>query len=214
MSDRKRYQPLVSRHALVLAGFALFVTTILAVTNHSTSNRIAKNEKQQREKIFLEILPAYNYDYPPDQFKLEIVDDNTQMTRHCYIAAVNGTPVATVITATATDGYAGEIELLVGIMADGTVSGVRVSKHNETPGLGDAIELHRSQWIKAFDGKSLASPEESGWALRKDNGVFDQFTGATITPRAVVKEVKNTLLFFRQHKAQILQDVNENKIQK
>ena len=116
------------------------------------------------------------------------------------------------ITATAADGYTGKIELLVGIMADGTVSGVRVTKHSETPGLGDAIELHRSQWIKTFDGRSLTSPTESGWALRKDNGAFDQFTGATITPRAVVNEVKNTLLFFKQHKTQILDEMNYEQI--
>lgn len=212
MSDRKSYQPFISHHAVVLAGFALIITTLLAVTNYSTRSLVAKNEKQQREKIFLEILPAHNYDYPLDHFQLQIVDSNTQLRRICYIAVLNGTPVATVITATAADGYTGKIELLVGIMADGTVSGVRVTKHSETPGLGDAIELHRSQWIKTFDGRSLTSPTESGWALRKDNGAFDQFTGATITPRAVVNEVKNTLLFFKQHKTQILDEMNYEQI--
>ncbi len=99
----------------------------------------------------------------------------------------------------APNGYSGRIHLLVGVYVDGSLAGVRVVKHAETPGLGDAVELRKSPWIKSFDGKSLNNPQTSGWAVKRDGGDFDQFTGATISPRAVVKAVHNTLLYYQQN---------------
>ena len=113
-----------------------------------------------------------------------------------------GLPNITVIlTPVAPDGYSGEIRLLVGIRYDGSLSGVRVLEHHETPGLGDAIEEGRSDWITRFTGLSLSNPAAPGWTVKRDGGHFDQFTGATITPRAVVKAVHRCLIYFAQNRA-------------
>jgi len=103
--------------------------------------------------------------------------------------------VAAVLESVAPDGYSGSIRLLVGVTPDGRLLGVRVLQHQETPGLGDAIEERRSDWIRSFDGRSLGRPPMARWKVRKDGGDFDQLTGATVTPRAVVAAVRNTLLF-------------------
>ena len=108
-----------------------------------------------------------------------------------------------IFNAIAPDGYNGRIHLLVGVYVDGRIAGVRVVKHAETPGLGDAIEVRKSSWILGFDGKSLDRPEPTRWAVRRDGGEFDQLTGATITRRAVVAAVRNTLLYYRQNAAMI-----------
>lgn len=195
--------PLANKHGLVLACFALVVTVALAITQYATQNRIHSNEKRQVQNTLTEVLPPRAYDRPLEDTAIEIFDPIANNHRTGYIANVGGKPMAVVITAVAADGYSGKIEMLVGILADGTVSGVRITKHTETPGLGDAIEIQRSQWIKSFDGKSLTTPADSRWTVKKNDGEFDQFTGATITPRAVVHEVKNTLVFFESVKSQL-----------
>ena len=108
-------------------------------------------------------------------------------------------PVAAIFTATTPDGYSGNIRLVVGINADQTLAGVRVLTHKETPGLGDWIDAEKSDWILSFSGKSLQNPKDTGWAVKKEGGEFDQFTGATITPRAVVVAVKKVLIWSGQH---------------
>ena len=118
-----------------------------------------------------------------------------------YRARQRGEPVAVVLKFNAVNGYNGNIALLAGINADGTLRGVRVTAHKETPGLGDAIEVEKSDWINHFSGKSLASPETAGWAVKRDGGAFDQFTGATITPRAVVDAVRLALEYFSVNQA-------------
>ena len=193
-----------NKHATVLACFALVVAVALASTHNLTRERIAANEQERVQNTLAELLPADLYDQPLQAQSIIIFDDKAQRNRTCYIAQRNGVPVATIITAVAEDGYSGNIEMLVGILADGTVSGVHVTKHAETPGLGDAIELQRSNWILGFNNKSLSQPVESRWTVKKQNGEFDQFTGATITPRAVINEVKNTLHFFESVKLQLL----------
>jgi len=177
-----------STHGWVLACFALVVTAALAITQHNTRDRIDSNEKARIENTLAEVVPALVFDHPLQQNPIEIIDKQTNQTRTCYIASV------------------GNIEMLVGILANGTISGVRITKHSETPGLGDAIELQRSDWIKSFDGKSQAAPGKSLWTVRKQGGEFDQFTGATITPRAVITEVYNTLRFFDSVKQQLFND--------
>ncbi|SIN95520.1 electron transport complex protein RnfG [Sulfurivirga caldicuralii] len=122
-----------------------------------------------------------------------------------YRARKNGKPVGVVFETIAPDGYSGDIHLLVGIYADGRIAGVRVLEHRETPGLGDKIELKKSPWILSFDGKRLTPENEAQWHVKKDGGIFDQFTGATITPRAVVKAVKKALAFYQQYQDRIWQ---------
>ncbi len=120
-----------------------------------------------------------------------------------YRARKHGKPVAAAFETTAPEGYAGPIRLLIGIDISGRLTGVRVLEHRETPGLGDNIEADRSDWIFGFTGKSIGNPPLSRWAVKKDGGDFDQFTGATITPRLVVNTVKKTLLYFNRHKETI-----------
>ena len=111
----------------------------------------------------------------------------------------NGQVTGFILPAVAPDGYSGDIRLIIGIRADGTLAGVRVTAHNETPGLGDKVELRKHPWILSFEGRSLRNPPRDQWQVKKDGGVFDQFTGATITPRAVVRKVRDTLQFYREH---------------
>ncbi|MCH7882746.1 MAG: RnfABCDGE type electron transport complex subunit G, partial [Proteobacteria bacterium] len=116
-----------------------------------------------------------------------------------YLARVLEEPVAVIFNTIAPNGYSGRIHLLVGIYFDGSLAGVRAVKHAETPGLGDAIELQKSDWMHSFEKRSLDRPGSKLWKVKRDGGVFDQFTGATITPRAVVEAVKNTLLYYQKN---------------
>ncbi|MBT8062568.1 MAG: electron transport complex subunit RsxG, partial [Gammaproteobacteria bacterium] len=139
------------------------------------------------------------YDNALHEDVLRITDEaffQTQEPVTVYRARLGTEPVAVIMQVVAPDGYNGDIKLLVGVYADGSISGVRVVSHRETPGLGDPIEHQRSDWILDFNGRSLGNPEPAGWAVRRDGGVFDQFTGATITPRAVVEAVERALRYF------------------
>ena len=198
MTDSKHFHVnrLINRQGITLGIFALVVAIVLTLTQQATKNTIAANESAQHQKALTEVLGTYTGDHQLQETPLVLLDENTNRLRQCYLVNSNGQTVAVVITATAKDGYSGSIDMLVGINMDGVVTGVRVTGHTETPGLGDAIEIQKSEWIKSFDGKSLSAPADSKWTVRKHGGEFDQFTGATITPRAVVNEVKNTLQFF------------------
>lgn len=118
-----------------------------------------------------------------------------------FVAKQAGKAVGWVFESTAPNGYSGKIRLLVGIDRDGRVTGVRVVSHKETPGLGDYIDIGKSDWIKGFDGQSLERPD--AWRVRKDGGQFDYMAGATITPRAVVAAVARTLAFFHDYRAEL-----------
>jgi electron transport complex protein RnfG len=120
-----------------------------------------------------------------------------------YVVRRDGQPAAAIFASIAPDGYNGDIDLLIGLSPLGIVTGVRVLSEHETPGLGDKIDIEKSDWIRQFDGKRLGDPPLGGWAVSKDGGDFDALTGATITPRAVVKAVKNTLLYFRGHRDEL-----------
>jgi len=115
-------------------------------------------------------------------------------------ARLGGRPTGVALEAVAPDGYSGRIKLLIGIRADGELAGVRVVAHKETPGLGDYVEVTRSDWIRGFEGKSLDGPPEKDWKVKKDGGEFDYMAGATITPRAVVKAVRKALRYHEQHR--------------
>ena len=115
-------------------------------------------------------------------------------------ARINNEPAAVIIEAIAHDGYSGDIKLLIAIKADGSISGVRVLAHKETPGLGDYIDIAKDNWIKLFDNESLLKTSEPQWKVKKDGGEFDYLAGATITPRAVVKAVHKALQYFEANK--------------
>jgi electron transport complex protein RnfG len=194
--------------AALLGAFAVGGTAVVAWTQANTKHRIEESERQDLMRKLGEVLPeqtpALHIDVQHDA--VEVASKpllGSAKPLAAYVARRDGNPAAVILTCIAPDGYSGDIKLLVAIDYDsGAVLGVRTVSHHETPGLGDYIEVERSDWIKGFDGHSLSNPDELGWHVRKDGGIFDQVTGATITPRAVVKAVHNALKYFEQHKAE------------
>ncbi|MEE4378565.1 MAG: electron transport complex subunit RsxG [Candidatus Competibacteraceae bacterium] len=193
--------------ALVLVSFAVLGTGLVALTFKATEQIIADNEQAALLANLNALVPPAQYDNALTEDLIWITDQGLLGTEEpvpVYRAFKDGKPVAMLATPVAPDGYSGTIKLLVGVYADGTLAGVRVLAHKETPGLGDAIEATRSDWVLTFSGKSLGNPQPKAWAVKKDGGVFDQFTGATITPRAVVKAVRQFLVYFQQHRDRLL----------
>ena len=194
------------RGAALLSIFAVFGTGLVALTHELTRDRIADNQQRYLLRSLHEIVPEDAYDNAPYEDTLSIaaptLGDRDEQTL-VYRVRRDGKAVAAIFRVVAPDGYSGAILLLVGVYANGELAGVRAIAHRETPGLGDDIETDRSDWILGFQGKSLASPPLQGWAVKRDGGEFDQFTGATITPRAVVKAVRNALLYFRDHRDEL-----------
>jgi electron transport complex protein RnfG len=189
----------VIRSSLLLGIIALMGTALLAGVNALTHERIIEQEKMRVLQQLNEIVPvdSFNNDLLAD--RIEIQDE--AFFRHpapvtVYRARMDGKAVAIMMMLTAADGYNGDIRLLAGIDVHGTVLGIRVIAHKETPGLGDPIELERSDWILSFTQKSLNNPQLDGWNVKRDGGQFDQFTGATITPRAVVRATRRALQYF------------------
>jgi electron transport complex protein RnfG len=201
--DRRR--PL--RAALLLAAAAVVTVGLVAIVNDLARPRIEANERAQRVAQLAEVLSGTGYDNDLLQDVVTVRDAGrlgTDESLPVYRARQAGQPVAAILTAVAPDGYAGSIRLLVGISADGRLLGVRVVAHRETPGLGDAIDERKSTWIDGFIGRSLGDPAPGRWQVRKDGGDFDQFTGATVTPRAVVRAVLNALTYFEANRATLL----------
>jgi electron transport complex protein RnfG len=203
----------ILRVGLILAAFAIGATSLVAITQSSTKPKIAANEKQTLLRAINAVVPAdrYDNDILNDTLVLSATDAlHTTDKTIVYRARKNQEPSAVVLTAIAPNGYSGKIKLLIGIYADGSVSGVRVISHKETPGLGDKIDEKKADWIYSFNNLSLSNPTENKWLVKKDGGEFDQFTGATITPRAVVLAIKNALLYFQKHRDELFA-VTENK---
>ena len=186
---------------VLLGLFALIFIFLLALTYQLTRERIAMQEQLRLEAQFRELLVPGSYNNNPATDSYPLPDSK----RIVYRARMNDMPVAALIKTVARDGYSGSINLLVGVKVNGELLGVRALEHRETPGLGDEINLSRSDWILGFDNLSLNNPPVEMWAVKKDGGVFDSFTGATITPRAVIGEVRKTLLYFRDHQQELFQ---------
>jgi electron transport complex protein RnfG len=193
----------MQKHGLILALFAAGSTGLTAAINQLTKGTIEDQAAQQQKQLFDQVLPAelYNNDLQKSCYQVTAPALGKGI-HHLYIASKDDQPVAAVIEATAPDGYSGAIQLLVGADFKGTVLGTRVTEHHETPGLGDKIERRLSDWITHFAGKAIHGADDSHWAVKKDGGDFDQFTGATITPRAVVNAVKRAGLYAQTLPAQ------------
>ncbi|MBK8537569.1 MAG: electron transport complex subunit RsxG [Candidatus Competibacteraceae bacterium] len=193
--------------ALILVGFTIVGTGLVVVTYSSTQDLIAEAQRAALEASLNQLLPPDRYDNRITEDRIEVVAPEglgTSQPVTVYRARKKGQPVALFATPVAPDGYSGPIRLLIGVYADGTLAGVRILEHKETPGLGDGIEQKRSRWILSFAGKSLTHPPPEGWKVKKDGGVFDQFTGATITPRAVVKATRKFLEYVQTHRELLL----------
>jgi electron transport complex protein RnfG len=192
--------------ALNLLFFALIGTALLALTYELTLEPIARSEENEKLKLITQIAPVSEYDNDIMKDTLQLAADEllgNDGTTVAYIGRLKGSPSIAVIQAIAPDGYGGRIRLIVAIRSDGRIGGVRVISHKETPGLGDYIEIAKNKWIKVFDGASLESIKDSDWKVKKDGGAFDYMAGATITPRAVVKEVHRVLRYFAQHRDEL-----------
>jgi Na+-translocating ferredoxin:NAD+ oxidoreductase subunit G len=192
------------KYGMTLTLFAAASTGMTAAIHQLTKSTIADQAVQQQKALFGQVLPGDIYNNALQSSCYVVDAPELGKGKHkVYIARKDDTPVAAVIEATAPDGYSGVIQLLVGADFDGTILGTRVTEHHETPGLGDKIELRISDWITHFAGKKIGGANDTHWAVKKDGGDFDQFTGATITPRAVVNAVKRAGLYAQTLPAQL-----------
>jgi len=187
--------------AVIMGFFVSVGTALVALTWQLTAERIAENQRQALLRGLNQLIAPSTYNNAPEEDLIQVSDPLLgNGSQAVYRARQDGVPVALALRATAPDGYAGNIELLIGIRYDGQLTGVRVLQHRETPGLGDAIDERRNDWILGFAGRSLDNPPEARWLVKKDGGDFDQFTGATITPRAVVRAVQRALHYYHNHR--------------
>ena len=193
-----------TKTALTLIAFAFVGTALLAYIYNITRAPIEASEKEARLALFKQILPENTYDndllkqtvsIAPTPLLGNVLDSEANIAMH------NNQPAGVILEATAHDGYSGDIKLLIAIRADGSISGVRVLAHKETPGLGDYIDIAHGDWIKLFNNESVEKTPTAQWLVKKDGGQFDYMVGATITPRAVVKAVHKALQYFEENKA-------------
>ena len=200
-----------SRQGILASGMTLTLiaaicTALVTATYQLTAERISANQRTFLEQSLEPALSGVIYDNSVIESKLIIPVPHRLPGSDAavvYRAYAEDRPAAALFVVTARDGYAGPIRLLIGISADGVVTGVRVLEHRETPGLGDGIDLSRSDWVLQFDGRSMINPNIDGWAIKRDGGQFDQLTGASVTPRAVIKAISETLLYFDTHRDEI-----------
>jgi Na+-translocating ferredoxin:NAD+ oxidoreductase subunit G len=203
------------RAAFTLFAFALAGTALISYTFEKTRGIIEAEEQQAKLALIRQVLPAGIYDndlladsrsVPPSELL------GTGQPTTAYIARRAGEPTAVVLEAVAPDGYHGAIRMLVGILRNGEVAGVRVIAHDETPGIGDYIEAGKSRWILSFRGKELSPGNAEQWKVRKDGGIFDYVAGATASPRAVVKAVKNALTYFERNQQALFAKMQERHL--
>jgi len=187
---------------LLLGGVALLTSAALAFASRATEADIKAAEAADLKQSLAQVLPG---EYDNDLLNDTITMPGEQGEILVYRARRAG-KVEAVVYRVAGHGYAGNIVCVMGVSREGKVLGVRVIKHAETPGLGDKIEPAKAKWIFDFDGKFLGEPPLEKWAVKKDGGVFDQFAGATITPRGVVKAVKGGLVFFEKERSNLLDE--------
>ena len=193
----------IRSNSIALALFALVTALVLSLVDNLTRDKIDYAERMAAQKALLEIVP-------PERHNNDLLLDTRPVPEafwsvlglnkggNIHIARYNGQPIAVIIPSVTPGGYSGDIAMIIGVNSEGTIAGVRVVQHKETPGLGDKVDLKKNNWILEFNGKSLSNTEFSEWAVKKDGGQFDQFTGATITPRAVINQVVATLIYFNQ----------------
>lgn len=196
----------MKKSSLVLVLFAIASTALVTITYALTKDQIAYQQQQQLLSVLNQVVPKKQHDN--ELFKACTLITNsdalgTKQAMPIYLASLNGQHSGAAIEAIAPDGYSGAIKIIVGVNADSEVTGVRVLSHQETPGLGDKIDIRITRWVDAFLGKSVDSIDDSNWAVQKDGGQFDQFTGATITPRAVVGAVKRAVWFYKTHQDEL-----------
>lgn len=203
----------IIRSGTTLSIIAAICTALVAITWSTTRHRIAANERAWLERSLVPVLAGVEYDGGVSDSRLTLqtphglpgADD--ALVYRLYAA---GEPVAALFVVSARGGYTGPIRLLVGIKVDGTVTGIHVLEHRETPGLGDLVETGKSDWARQFAGRRLGDPPLPAWRIRRDGGEFDQLTGASVTPRAIVQAVRQTLEYFDSHRGAVFAATHED----
>lgn len=196
----------VLKSGITLAVIAAICTSLVATTYHFTVDRIAANDKALLEQSLHPALSDIFYDSGVSESLLvlspphELPGSEEALIYRVY---AKDEPVAALFVVTARDGFSGPIRILVGVDVAGKVTGIRILRHRETPGLGDKIVVSRSDWVHQFAGRSIGDPAVTEWAIRRDGGQFDQLTGASITPRAALKAIRDTLIYFAAHKDEV-----------
>jgi Na+-translocating ferredoxin:NAD+ oxidoreductase subunit G len=206
-SNLAKLRPTLEFQTGILAGFALLASVLLGVTNCSTEDTIQQRLNEDLIKSLEEVVPAalHDNDMLQDTLTVPSADFNIGAKETTvYLAKKAGKINAVCFKFIAPDGYSGAINMIMGVDRDGNILGVRVLSHRETPGLGDKIEVAKSDWILNFVGRSLDNLMPAQWAVKKDGGVFDQFAGATITPRKSVQAINRGLQLFKAHQAQLI----------
>jgi len=196
----------IMESGVTLAAIATICTTLVALTFELTDQRIVANQQAWLEQSLRPALGNVSFDSGISESQLTIPAPHAlpgSGDATIYRVYSNNEPAAALFVVSARDGYSGAIRILVGIDARGVVTGVHVLEHRETPGLGDQVETGKSDWAQQFNGRSLGDPAAAGWAVRRDGGEFDQLTGATVTPRAVVKALRETLEYFTANNAEV-----------
>lgn len=198
----------------ILAVLAAVCTALVALTHAVTAPRIAANEQAWLEQSLEPVLKGVEYDGALSESTIVLERPHGLPGTEAvtvYRVYAGGAPVAALFVVAPRDGYAGPIRLLIGVTAEGRITGVRALAHRETPGLGDQIDVSKSDWIQGFNGRSLGDPPAPAWAIRSDGGEFDQMTGASITSRSVVKAVRDTLLYFDENRARVFAEADASE---
>ena len=196
----------ISTTAVAMIIFSLAASTALSISYFITKSPIDESDAKAKRIFLNQVIPADLYDNNLVKDTISIEPSpmlGNKKNIDVYRAKKNNQVIAVIIESVAPDGYSGEIKTLVGIDKEDKILGVRVIAHKETPGLGDYIEIDKSQWIKNFDLESLDKISEKQWAVKKDGGDFDYVSGATITPRAVIKSTYKCLLYVKENKKRL-----------
>ncbi len=196
----------ISSTAAAMIIFSLLASTVLSISYFVTKTPIEESDARAKRIFLNQVIPSNLYDNNLVKDTISVEPNpliGNKKNIDIYRAKKNNQVIAVIIETIAPDGYSGEIKTLVGIDQEDKILGVRVITHKETPGLGDYIEIEKSQWIKNFDLKSLDKMTEKEWAVKKDGGDFDYVSGATITPRAVIKSTYKSLLYAKENKKRL-----------
>jgi electron transport complex protein RnfG len=194
----------IRRHSVALALFAALTTLLVSGVHLATDAAIKDNIRQAEYQQLASVVGDAAWEDGVRSLPFPLPDNGVGLgldqPKMGYQILRGHTLIAVVLPVIAPNGYSGDIDMLVGIDPSGNLTGVRVTRHRETPGLGDGIDHRKSDWILQFAGRSLTNPKPKEWGVKKDRGVFDQFTGATVTPRAVVHRIRDTLAYAEEHR--------------
>ena len=203
MNNFIKKNKIVGRTVLVMIIFGVFFSTILQFVYNETNPIILKSEAEAKERLLLQVVSKKIYNNDLINSYIEIPPNQRLKNKAVikgYVAKKENKVTAVILETRAPNGYSGEIKILVGIDAEGNILGTRVIKHQETPGLGDYIDINKGEWINIFTASSLKNTSQLEWAVKKDQGKFDYISGATITARAVIVAINEALIFFKENK--------------